>query len=383
MFKPVEMVKVSIVGSRDHFEKTAEILHRLNLLHIEDYGEESEYFKVGQPFERASKASKFLVTLRSMLSYIKVDPAYEPKKVYSISELDSMLEEKVSELESKISSRLEEIRKSEEELRKLEDERRILDPLRTIGLPVDLLRGYKNLTVFVGYFSTNPMEKIMEVTKEFEIFFSEYDKEFVGAVFVKNEFAQDVFKVLQEFGYREITVPEFEGSYDERLTEIEKRTNELKEKIQSLRSEVEELEKENLDLMLAMEEHLTIEIEKSELPLRSAVSKYAFVVAGYVPKDKYQEMKSEIERATDRKVVVEQLTDDMKPPTALKNPRFAKPFELLTFTYTTPKYHEVDPTTLMAIVFPLMFGFMLGDIGYGVIILILGLWLKTWGTQGT
>jgi V/A-type H+-transporting ATPase subunit I len=377
MFKPVEMVKVSIVGSKDNFEKTAETLHRLNLLHIEDYGEESEYFQIGQPLEKASKASRFLVTLRSMLSYIKVDPAYEPKKVYSVGEIDSMLEEKVSDLESKITSKLEEIRAAEEELRRLEDEKKVLDPLKAIGLPVDLLGGYRNLQVFVGYFSANPMEKIMDVTKEFEIVISPYDKEFVGAIFVKSEFAQEVFKVIQEFGYREIAVPEFEGTYDARLQEIEKRQEDLKSKIESLRQEVEKLEKDNLDLMLAMEEYLTIELEKSELPLRAAVSKYAFVLAGYVPKEKFDEMKREIEQATDGKVVVEQLTDKMKPPTALKNPRFAKPFELLTFTYTTPKYHEVDPTTLMAIVFPLMFGFMLGDIGYGVVILILGLWLKT------
>ncbi|AGK62151.1 Archaeal/vacuolar-type H+-ATPase subunit I [Archaeoglobus sulfaticallidus PM70-1] len=376
MFKPVEMVKISIVGSKDHFEKTAEVLHKLNLLHIEDFAEEGEYFRIGEPLSRASKASKFLVTLRSMLSYIKVDPAYEPKRVYSISELDSVLEKKVSELESEITARLEEIRKAEEQIRKLEDEKKVLAPLKALNIPVNLLKGYKNLKVFVGYFTANPMEKIMEVTKEFEIIFSEYEKEFVGAIFVKNEHAQDVFKVIQEFGYREIPVPDFEGSYDERLSEIERETSELKSKIKSLRTEMESLEKENLDLMLAMEEHLTIELEKSELPLRAAVSKYAFVLAGYVPKEKFDLVKNEVTSATNGKVVVEKLDDELKPPTALKNPRFAKPFELLTMTYTTPKYHEVDPTTLMAIVFPLMFGFMLGDIGYGICILALCLWLK-------
>jgi|Deesub1362A_J573_1020465.scaffolds.fasta_scaffold00099_43 V/A-type H+-transporting ATPase subunit I len=378
MFKPVEMVKVSIVGSKDNFKTTAEVLHKLNVMHIEDFSEEDPYFQLGQPLEGASKASRFLVTLRSLLSYAKVDASYEPKQIYSVSELDSVLEKKISELEGKISSILEEIRSAEEELRRLEDERKVLDPLKALGLPVNLLKGYKNLQVFVGYFSANPLEKILELTKDFEIFISEYAKEFVGAIFVKKDYAQDVFKVIQEFGYREIAVPDFEGSYEERISQIEERQKVLREKIESLRAEVSKLEEENLDLMLALEEHLSIELEKNELPLKAAVSKFAFVLTGYVPKEKFDQVKRGVQEATAGKVVVEQISDEKyKPPTALKNPRFAKPFELLTLTYTTPRYHEVDPTTLMAIIFPLMFGFMLGDIGYGVIILALGAWLKT------
>lgn len=126
-----------------------------------------------------------------------------------------------------------------------------------------------------------------------------------------------------------------------------------------------------------MEEHFTIELEKDELPLRSATSNYAFVISGYVPEDKFEEVKRRVEERTDGKVVVERIEDEIwNPPTALKNPGPAKPFEMITHTFATPKYTEFDPTLIIWLFFPFFFGFMLGDIGYGISILIISLILK-------
>ncbi len=378
MLEPVRMVKVSVVGPKEYLEATSDILYRLNRIHIEDYGEEDEYFRIGEPLEKASKFSKFLVTVRSLLSHAGVKDGYEPRKVFSVKELDKELDRKVSELEELINSRIGRIKEVEDRIRKIEDEGRSIYPLKSLGVPANLLQGYRSLEVFVGYVRANPFERITEVTKDFEIFTGEHDGELVVAVFVRKEKADDVFKVLQEFAFREISVPEIDADYDERLNQLDDEERRLKEELEKLSQEIERYESENLDLLLALEEHLSIELEKSELPLRVATSKYAFVLVGYIPEESYEEFERTIRTETGGKVVALKISDErFEPPTAMKNPGFAKPFELLTTSYAVPKYNEIDPTLIMSVLFPIFFGFMLGDIGYGIVILALGLWLST------
>ena len=378
MLEPVRMVKVSVVGPKEYLEKSSNTLYRLNGLHIEDYREEDEYFKIGEPLEKASKFSKLLVSVRSILSYAGVKDGYEPERIFSVSELDREVDVKVKELEEIINAKVSRIKEIEERLRKIGEERRALIPLKSLGIPPNLLTGYRNIEVFTGFVKSNPFERIVEVTKDFELLISEYDDEFVVAVFVKKESAEDVFRVLQEFAFREISVPEIDVDYDERLNQLESEEIKLKEELSGLRKEIKRYEQENLDLLLALEEHLSIELEKSELPLRVATSKYAFVIVGYVPEEMLETFQKVVKNETNGKVVVLKINDrEFNPPTALKNPALAKPFELLTKSYAVPKYSEIDPTVIMSIFFPIFFGFMLGDIGYGIVILALGLWLST------
>ena len=64
-----------------------------------------------------------------------------------------------------------------------------------------------------------------------------------------------------------------------------------------------------------------------------------------------------------------------EPPVVQKNPGLARPFELLTKAVGRPSYNEFDPTVLLFLTFPLMFGFMIGDVGYGLIYTGIGYWV--------
>ena len=67
---------------------------------------------------------------------------------------------------------------------------------------------------------------------------------------------------------------------------------------------------------------------------------------------------------------------DNKSPTKLKNNRLIKPFELLVKMYGVPNNNEIDPTAFVAITAFIMFGFMFGDVGHGLVFLILGILLR-------
>jgi V/A-type H+/Na+-transporting ATPase subunit I len=56
----------------------------------------------------------------------------------------------------------------------------------------------------------------------------------------------------------------------------------------------------------------------------------------------------------------------------LRNPRWARPFETMTGMMGVPAAGDVDPSTLLAILAPLLFGFMFGDVVQGAIVAVVG-----------
>ena len=74
--------------------------------------------------------------------------------------------------------------------------------------------------------------------------------------------------------------------------------------------------------------------------------------------------------------VADQAKVDDNPPIKLKNNRFVSMFELLTDMYGRPKYDEFDPTVFIAIFFMLFFAFCMGDMGYGLVLILASLGLK-------
>ncbi|MCS7119068.1 MAG: V-type ATP synthase subunit I [Archaeoglobaceae archaeon] len=373
MLKPEKMVKIAIIGSKEQLAATSEILYKLNMLHIENPVED-EHFKIGVPFEKAGHISRTLLQIRSYISYLKLDPSrISVKKKFRKADIEEKLSAKLSEYQEQIGAKLEEIRRINETLKSIETEISNLEPLKIIGVPTKLLKDYKSIRCFVGLIKKDPTEELKKITSDFDLIIKEYEDLFVIAVFVKAEYGEEFFKVLQEYAFKELSVPDME--IDSRIAEIEKTKDELITKKGKLEADIEELKVKESELILAIEEHLSMEVEKAELPLKALTSKHTFVLVGYVPEKEIDRFKKEV---GSRNLIVEQLDMDEHeiPPTKLKNPNFIKNFEILSKTYAVPKYKEIDPTFIMAIFFPIFFGLMLGDIGYGLLIVVLSLYLK-------
>jgi V/A-type H+-transporting ATPase subunit I len=69
------------------------------------------------------------------------------------------------------------------------------------------------------------------------------------------------------------------------------------------------------------------------------------------------------------------------PPVQLNNPGPVKSFETLLALLPLPKYGSIDPTWFMATFFPPIFGLMLADIGYGLLLVLGTLWLWRLGRR--
>lgn len=107
-------------------------------------------------------------------------------------------------------------------------------------------------------------------------------------------------------------------------------------------------------------------------------TEYTFIFEIWIPADEIKLIVSVIEKAAEHKCVVSVIEPHFEgtPPTLLKNPPIMKPFENLIRVYGLPSYYEFDPTAIMFITFPLLFGMMYGDLGHGILLLLLSsLWM--------
>ena len=70
------------------------------------------------------------------------------------------------------------------------------------------------------------------------------------------------------------------------------------------------------------------------------------------------------------------LPEGAEPPLLLRHRGWVRPFEVFVRALGMPGRTEVDPSAILALVVPLMFGYMFGDVGHGAVLLALGLLLR-------
>ena len=106
-----------------------------------------------------------------------------------------------------------------------------------------------------------------------------------------------------------------------------------------------------------------------------AAEDYIAVLTGFAPTEEDARLKAEL----DQKAIYyisEPATAADNPPIRLKNNWFARNFETLTGMYGMPVYDEFDPTPVLAPFFLLFWAFCMGDAGYGILLIALGLLLR-------
>lgn len=110
-----------------------------------------------------------------------------------------------------------------------------------------------------------------------------------------------------------------------------------------------------------------------------AETKFTFVMNGWIPKNEVTPFREIMSESYGDTVVIEEVEvgeeDYNNIPTVLRNHPLIRPFERIINFFAPPSYGAIDPTSFLAIFFPMIFGMILGDIAYGLILLPIALWL--------
>ncbi|MBO4842613.1 MAG: ATPase V [Bacteroidales bacterium] len=101
---------------------------------------------------------------------------------------------------------------------------------------------------------------------------------------------------------------------------------------------------------------------------------YISVLTGFAPTEEDARLQAALDQQSIYYVAEPAKAED-NPPILLKNNWFARNFETLTGMYGMPVYDEFDPTPVLAPFFLLFWSFCMGDAGYGLLLIALGLLL--------
>ena len=384
MLRPVKMSRVVVAGSKNVIAPVVEKLHELSLLHIVNYNGSQSDFEMGKPIGKAKEYSEDLIKLRSISRYLDIK-SKAPEKTYPESQVLSEMDNLLNNVGADVTATFERMTAIDAEVKSKQDQIRSLTPLSVLPLPLESYYGYDSLASFVGTAATPVDADVARVSPINEIYSGSAKNANVIAVFVPIEKEGEVSAVLAEHGFSEMSVPKLEGNVDSAIATLEGGIKSLEGEKAPLAKKLADTKKQYEDLILATDEYLSMQTEKTEAPLRFAETANAFVIDGWVPSDQFTRLKSELESAAGGKLEVRQLddkeADDLAEhgediPSKIENPSLVKPFELITKLFAIPEYKEFDPSLLIFVFFPIMFGMILGDIGYGIMVFLVVYLLK-------
>ncbi len=374
MLASEQMSRLLIAGTKEQMGPVIAELYRHRLFHIEDFVGQEEYagFRLGMPLSGATEASIELLKIRAASSAFGVETDGTPAaRLVSAGDLRRQLQTELPEIDAQADELVVRRTRLETRARDLESRITELEPFTAIPIDLDLFRGYKSLAVFAGHI---PADVAIAAPHE---------KEYAGgkkggfiAVFTPLAHREEVERQLLDAGYSPVTIPNETGTAADAIARYRDELAAITTEIERTERQLHGLREIHASFLLAADELLTADVERAEAPLRFAVTDQAFVAEGWAPTADFPEITASLERVTNGKVHIEELPIDFEHdavPVEYQNPPFAHPTEMFMDVYSRPKYGEIDPTLFVAIVFPIFFGMIVGDVGYGIVFLALSI----------
>jgi len=380
MLSPYEMDSVIITGPNDVQEDVIKELHKLKVLHILEHSK-NDLADIGKPLENASNLSEALVKIRALISALNIkkeNVKFEIKR--NLLDIQST----TRKLNEDVNSNSDELRKTEELIAKNKILVQELEILKGIDIPLESFTDYKSLAYFTGFIKNNinALEvDLSKLTKKFMMFNNASKKNIFIVLFIDAENKLKAKEILQKFNFLQqnfANIGNLKGNASSNLKKIEEEISKLKNEKQEIKKKLGMLTQQYGEFLIAADEFLREQLEKAEAPLKFASTKSSFLIKGWIPANELKSSIEKLNKASKNKIFVAfqpaKKNDDV--PIKLNNPNYAKPFEFFIDLYSMPTYKEIDPTFFMFITYPIMFGIMLGDIGYGVVGIIFFWWLK-------
>jgi V/A-type H+/Na+-transporting ATPase subunit I len=207
------------------------------------------------------------------------------------------------------------------------------------------------------------------------------DGSYIGLLTTEKDLAAKLKEGLRDNRIPEIALP----AYLEGLSLPEK-IRATRARQETLRADIAAIDKEARDFALSWRgiyENVRDWLRRRLALLRTSASMYetdrCFVLYGWMPSASVEGLRGTLVAKHGETVVVEEreiLQQDLdEVPVALRNPAYFRPFELLLRPLPALRYTSIDPTPFIGIFFPLFFGLILGDIGYGLVLLLVAIGL--------
>jgi V/A-type H+-transporting ATPase subunit I len=195
------------------------------------------------------------------------------------------------------------------------------------------------------------------------------------------QYASDVRHFISEVGISEIRGPRRlrDKPFAEALITVRNDLSKLLGEQRKLSGQMQEFFTERASLLLALKIVCDDRLSRLNAIASFAQTDYTFIIHGWVPTTYIETLTARVRSISRQPVVVQKLRSRESlntPPVRLSNANSVRPFESLLALFPLPRYGTIDPTSFVAAFFPPMFGLMLADIGYGLIVAAGALFLR-------
>lgn len=196
-----------------------------------------------------------------------------------------------------------------------------------------------------------------------------------GLIAVHKKMSDRIKQALSDKNIPELRFPSAFGglTFAEKIGFLRTRLSEISDELDMITMQLDSVSVKWGTIYQRVKEWIDERLSLFRVTASVFVTRMCFFIYGWTASEDVITLREQLNNNFNGKVVLEELEieeEDLgRMPVILKNPPYFKPFELFTRILPLPRYTSYDPTPFIAIFFPLFFGMILGDAGYGLFII--------------
>jgi V/A-type H+-transporting ATPase subunit I len=402
----VPMAKIEIIGPKNRFMDVVSLLHEHGTLHIEDLTKKIDAGEipvqhmsvdVGQATER-DRMEDLLIRVRAIIRALhlpgtRVDELARQKAYLELwrmpaRDLAGEVTGVIDEVEERAKTLAQSKSQMEDELALLARYEPILNRIQPLARQIVTTRAFESVALLIERRYRGLLDQLKieldEIThKQCEIVSADVDDATPAAIVVFSKtYSEPVHKFLSMENLNQIRLPSDlqDMPFDQAYSSMHERQVTIPRQLEEVRKELEATSDKWFLRLSTIRDVLTDKLDEMSAIPEFGQTGYAFVITGWVPISDLLKLRSEVQATFGEDVIVDQLDigekDMADTPVSMENPAYMKPFESLLSVYGTPRYGTIDPTWSLFVFYPLFFGMIVGDIGYGLVMLAIVIWLR-------
>ncbi len=312
---------------------------------------------------RAEKAKKSLFTVRDAIDY---------DNFRLIAARESEVNETVDKVTA-FNSELYSIRADEAKLKAQIANMAIYD-----GLDVPFARIHDTAAAFIilGTFNKKQFEKIPEgAFPDFSVRTLNVSDHLVSVLcFGASGGKTDAFAALKEYGFNQCAYT-YDDTAAALIAAFRVKLSENYSRRAFIYNEIDKMGDE-LTLLKIYYDYLNLELESTEALSIMLQTGKTFTLSGWYPGYAEETILSALRSVTENLIVETAVPQEGDiPPTLVENRKLVQPYTSITNMFSVPSYKERDPNKYVGFFFFLFFGVMMGDVGYGIVLLLVTFFL--------
>ncbi|MBN1289973.1 MAG: V-type ATP synthase subunit I [Actinobacteria bacterium] len=275
---------------------------------------------------------------------------------------------KCSELEREIIT-------ARDQVSRLVEERKELADWAGLEVPLDQLKGGKYFEIVAfktaGATLDGLISEIDREIPESSLEIVEQGGSWAYCLLIcHRSFLDAAAEVISGYKNEAVAFPESDKAPAPLMEWIDGEVGAIEARKNSLIERVRQYQHHRRDLTVARDYYVNC-VNKIESTQVFGVTVSAFLISGWVPESGVERTRRNLQKISQDIVInVSEPEEGESPPVQLKNNKWMRPFEVLTRLYGLPNNLEYDPTWLIAVSFTVFFGFCIGDVGYGISLVI-------------